>query len=347
MAVRFVSNPSVADWDERIAANPDGGNMFQSHELGEIKRLSKWEPIYADVDGVAVTIHAKRAPGFGTYWYLPKGPCAGSVERLAEVMPQLAEAGKRHHVFVIKIEPELLETPENIAALEAGGLRRVHAVQPNVSTIFIDLTGTHDELHQRMPSKQRYAFRRAERDGVVAEAVDGTPENLHTMWSLWKLVIDDNELSLRGEAYYTAFWREFLDAGHGQLFFAHTDDTVVAAAFATLIGTKATYKDGGSLRDRPAYGASELLQWRMMEWAQANGAVSYDLCGTPHSTQAENPDDPYYGIGRFKRSFSKDITDFVGAWDLPLHPRLYELWNRGGMRVVQKLRSGGTGDGWF
>ena len=74
MTLTFVTPATPADWDARIAATPNGGNVFQSHALGEVKRMARWEPRYAVAHGVAMTVHAKRAPGFGTVWYLPRGP---------------------------------------------------------------------------------------------------------------------------------------------------------------------------------------------------------------------------------------------------------------------------------
>ena len=88
-------------------------------------------------------------------------------------------------------------------------------------------------------------------------------------------------------------------------------------------------------------GASHALQWEAMQWAQSVGATTYDLAGTPHSTRVDDKDDPFYGIGEFKRSFHKEVTDFVGAWDLVIRPRRYAVWQRIGHRVTAKVLSRG------
>ncbi len=67
------------------------------------------------------------------------------------------------------------------------------------------------------------------------------------------------------------------------------------------------------------------------------GVESYDLCGAPHSQEVNNPDIPLYGIGRFKTSFNKHITDYIGAYDLIVNPTKYKLWQKIGQRLAISL----------
>lgn len=347
MTFAYVTDPVAADWDARIAANPDGGTMFQTAELAEIKKVGRWRPRYAECEGIALTIHEKDAPGFGKVWYLPKGPGVATTSQLVHLMPQLAQAGREAGAFMMRIEPELPRSEDLAATLRAGGMVQVPPVQPNASTIVMDLSGSIDDVFARINKKRRYDIRRAERDGVVAGLAEPTDENLHTMYELWEGVVADHQLALRGEDYYTRFWRTFLDAGMGALFLAHYEGRAVAGAFAVVLGEKSTYKDGASVRDRPVQGASHLLQWRVMEWAHERGAKAHDLCGTPPSDQMDNTEHQYYGLGQFKRGFNAEVTDFTGAWDLPLALGKYKLWQRIGARVVTKLQSQGRGDGFY
>src|SRR5690606_2936264 len=108
---------------------------------------------------------------------------------------------------------------------------------------------------------------------------------------------------IRKYRYYKEFWQSFEKSGMGQLFFAYVEGKVVAGAYALVFGTKSTYKDGASTRQRTVYGASHLLQWEVIKWAKETGSLVHDLCGAPPSDQIQNPDHPHYGIGRFKTSF--------------------------------------------
>ena len=66
-----------------------------------------------------------------------------------------------------------------------------------------------------------------------------------------------------------------------------------------------------------------------------------------HSTRLDDPEDMRYGIGKFKRGFTKEVTDWVGAFDLVIHPRRYAAWQRAGERVVARLQRRGPGDAFW
>lgn len=344
MALTFVTSPSAQEWDARIAATPGGGTIFQSHELGEVKRMARWTPRYAEAEGVAMTVHEKRAPGFGKVWYLPKGPCVADVEGLAALLPHLRESARAEGVMFVRTEPEIPETSASVAALERLGLVRTDPVQPHSSTVVFPLPATEDELLGAYPSKTRNMVRRAMRDGVEVVRAPDEPETYETMWGLWADVVSDQGLGVRGRDYFVRSWQTLVRAGNTQAFLARADGRPVASALVSVIGATAEYKEGASVRDRPVPGASQLLQYEAMRWAIGRGARTYDLVGVPHSTRLDDPDDLRHGIGKFKRGFSKEVTDWVGAWDLVLRPRRYAAWQRLGQRVVTRLQRREPGD---
>ncbi|HSX00030.1 MAG TPA: peptidoglycan bridge formation glycyltransferase FemA/FemB family protein, partial [Patescibacteria group bacterium] len=63
----------------------------------------------------------------------------------------------------------------------------------------------------------------------------------------------------------------------------------------------------------------------------------HDFCGAPPSDQIKNPDHPHYGIGRFKTSFNKEVTDYVGAYEMPVKSLQYKVWQRIGERLALRL----------
>lgn len=147
----------------------------------------------------------------------------------------------------------------------------------------------------------------------------------------------EGRFGLRPYSYYERYWRLFAASGEGQLFFAEFESQVVAGAFAMVYGEKSTYKDGASVRDRNVYGASHLLQWHVIEWAKEHGATLHDLCGSPPSERINDHTHPHYGIGRFKQSFSKNVVDYVGCYDVVVRPTAYRLWRKIGERIAHKL----------
>lgn len=342
-------NPSsAAEWNARILDAPGQPSMFQTYEYGQGRVLAGWTPRYADVDGTAVTVHSRTAPGLGTVWYLPKGPSVATVEQFAALLPPLVEAAHREGVFLLKVEPELLETPENLAGLKALGLIPAGRMQTNVSTVFVDVSGTPDELIARFPSKTRNTIRRGLKLGVTVEHCAPEQSSYDRMWELWTEVVEDQNITTaRGHDYQTTMYRVFCESGMGRIFIGQHEGRDVAAAFVTVFGDMACYRDGASTRHRPARGASQVVQWEAMQWAQSQGARRYDMGGVPHSSNVDDPDDPYYGLGQFKRSFHKEVTDFVGAFDVAVRPRRYAAWNKLGHRVVAKVLSRGRSGATF
>jgi lipid II:glycine glycyltransferase (peptidoglycan interpeptide bridge formation enzyme) len=338
MSLHFATPSDLERWDDRILANPDHGNIFQGYEFSQQKRLGGWQPRYLTGDDIVITVLEKRAIGLGRVWYIPKGPGVSTARGLDDVLPDLKRIARRSGAFMIKIEPELIKAPETEADLMKLGLVKAVPIQPNASTILVDLEGSLDDIMGRLNQKGRHAIRRAERDGVTIKRVSSSDANCEAMFALLTETAEGS-FRIRSYEYYKSFWQRYSDAGQGQLFFAYVGDRLVAGAYALVFGTKSTYKDGASVRERTVYGASHLLQWRVIQWAKESGATVHDLCGTPPSDQIKNPNHPHYGIGRFKTSFNKEVTDYVGAYDTIIRPFQYKLWRSFGEKIALRLYS--------
>lgn len=338
MTVRYATNDEIARWDELLITNPDGGNVFQAIEMAETKRQGGWTPRYIVTDTMAITVLEKHVPLLGAFWYLPKGPGVVSVASLLEIIEPLKEFAHKHRVFVIKIEPEILESDEAKAALKDAGLVPVRPIQPNHSTVTIDLKPSLDEIMASFNQKGRNALHRAEREGATAYAVSFNDTSAHEMYDLLASTAAGRfDSSLRSYPYYLAFWKRFITSERGSLFFVEYDGQVVASSFCMYLGKKGLYKDGASIRQKTVYGASHLLQWEVMKWMKERGVESYDLCGSPHSSDVDNPNNSFHGMGKFKTSFNKHVTDYVGCYDVVVRAKRYSYWQRYGERLALSL----------
>jgi lipid II:glycine glycyltransferase (peptidoglycan interpeptide bridge formation enzyme) len=346
MTAHIASPTQIAHWNDAILANPDGGNVFQGVEFAEQKKLGGWTPRFVMVDIIAVTILEKSIVGLGKLWYIPKGPGVTSVRELDSLLRQLQHLANKNNVFAVKVEPELLKTDENLGDLMKLGLIQVSPIQPNFSTVLLPIKNDLETVMSQLNQKGRHAIHRAERDGVSVHQVTSSDENCQLMY---RLLADTaaGSFRIRDYTYYKTFWQRYATAKHGQLFFAYVDGEVVAGAYALVFGHKSTYKDGASVRERSVYGASHLLQWHVIEWAKKHGSLMHDFCGAPPASEINNPQHPHYGIGRFKTSFNKEVTDYVGAYDFVLKPAAYKLWSRIGERVVQRLHNQKYHENWY
>ena len=332
MSVRFATPEEISNWDAHILSNPDGGNIFSSLEYSTLKLTGGYKRRFIFVGKLAVTVLEKTTPPLGKLWYLPKGPNVTSSKALFDVLKQLKPFAAKRGVFVIRIETELPRTQQ--PTLSRHGLRKAVAIIPNPSTITLDISPTLDEILMSLPQKGRHAIRRAERDGVTVQLAPASDKNCRTMYKLLSETAE-GQFGIRSYNYYKKFWQEFEKAGLGQLFFASFEGKVVAGAYAMVYGTKSTYKDGASVRKRTTYGASHFLQWNVIEWAKSKGALLHDFCGSPPSDELTNPDHPHYGIGQFKTAFNKQVTDYIGCYDLVISPIRYKAWTKLGERVYR------------
>lgn len=347
MSVRYAHDNEVATWDPQVIHNPDGGNFLQGEQFAQLKQAGGWTPRYLMADKLRIMALEKSVPLLGKLWYLPKGPGVQTVEQLETLLEPLYTFARSEGVFTIKIEPELKITDVASETLTRLGLTPVTPIQPNFSTVIVDIHDSLDKVLTGLPQKGRHAIRRAERDGVTVRRVDATDEHCTQMYELLSLTASGAQFGIRAYDYYKQFWQGYAKRDQGQLFFAYYDGQVVAGAYAVIYGEKSTYKDGASIRERTAYGASHLLQWHVITWAKERGSVSHDLCGIPPVQQLDNKDHRGHGLWLFKKSFNPEPTQYVGAHELPVGPFAHTLWRKFGERIVRSLHIRRHGEDYY
>ncbi len=331
MTARFATPEEIENWNDYINANPDGGNILQGREFMEIKQKSGWKTRYVFIGNRAMAFMEKQVPLMGKVWYCPKGPSTTSVKDLQKLLDNLRPFAKKHGVFTIKIEPELDHTTD----MSSLGLIKTRPIQYNYATVLVDLSPSLEDIMKNLNQKGRHAIRRAERDGVTVKAVDSTDENCQTMFELFQETSAGAGFVIRSPQYYRDFYNRYGE--NGQLFFAYFEGKPVAGAYAMVQGEKSMYKDGASVRERTAYGASHLLQWHVIQWAKEKGSKEHDLAGCPPIAEIKNPDHPFYGMGRFKTSFNKTVTEYVGTYEVPIRQLQTKLWTKYLEKIVRRL----------
>ncbi len=335
MSIRIASSTELVKWNGLIIANPDGGNILQGREFIEQKAEAGWKPRYVMINDRAVALMEKSIPLLGKVWYAPKGPSTTSTEDLGQLISELIPFAKSQGAFTIKIEPELSHDSDISQLVADYGLIKTRPIQYNYATVLVDLSPSLDDILMSFHQKGRHALRRAERDGVTIEAVEPSDENIDAMYQLLRQTADGAGFAIRPPEYYRDFYRRY--GANGQLFLAYFEGQVVAGAFAMVQGQKSMYKDGASVRQRPAYGASHLLQWHVIQWAKSRGSLEHDLAGAPPIASAHDQSHPFYAIGKFKRQFNRQVTEYVGAFEVPVIGWKSKLWQRYIERIVRRL----------
>lgn len=332
------------EWDHLICRNPDGGNVAHGRVLAHVKTSYGWRIRHfvsrSSAGGIAVTVWERSIFGLGNLWYVPKGPGVTDTETLRQVCTELMSLARRHRVFVMKVEPELIATPETIRVMDSIG-RRAGAVQPNKHTVVYAVPCSEEAAFSSLPKRTRNAISRARREGITVRPHEFDGQGCDLMLGLMKETQRTHGAAipkLREDKYYRQYWQAYARAEQARLYFAWWQDRIVAGAVILCYGEKATYKDGGSTQDKPVYGAAQALQWAVITDLIRDGNIrSYDLCGAPPSHRVNDTDHPLWGIGNFKLGFGKAITDYVGVYDIVVAPLRYAVWHIAAERLIRRV----------
>jgi lipid II:glycine glycyltransferase (peptidoglycan interpeptide bridge formation enzyme) len=327
--IRQARDEEIAGWDELIATNPAGGEVFQTKAFADLKRRQGWRPefwVYETSFGAVYTlVLARRIPRIGRILYAPRGPSVTNLKQWREI----CRLNRQHarDAVMIKMEPPIAR--REIKTLP-NDLTHVANVQGAVTnTVIINLNQSKDDLWSSFRQRARRAIRGGKKEQLIVRMADWSPANFNFMCDLYKETARRANSPIRHRSYYRTFWREFMAAGAAKFFFCKRpgDERPIAGAFIQWSGQNALYKDGGSRRDVKAH-FSHLLHWQIMLWLAERGVRNYDLGGAPPSDQLDDSTHAWAGLATFKLSFGAAVTDFVGAYDQILKPAEYQRWSK-------------------
>ncbi|HRF50526.1 MAG TPA: peptidoglycan bridge formation glycyltransferase FemA/FemB family protein [Anaerolineales bacterium] len=296
-------------------------HLLQTPAWGELKARFGWEaePVADQL------ILYRRLPLGLRLAYVPRGQLPDSAQLNA-----LATVARRRGAFMLKLEPDREDTPQNAATLSALGLRpSTHTIQPRRS-IVVDIDDDAEAVLARMKQKTRYNIRLAEKKGVQARI--GSVDDLPAFNALMQETGARDGFGVHAPAYYTAAYESFARSGQVALALAELDGRLLAAVMAFVSDDMAWYLYGASSDHERQRMAPYLAQWAAMNWARGKGARAYDLWGVPDADEAEleagleTRHDGLWGVYRFKRGWGGRLTRTVGAWDQVYNPMLYRLY---------------------
>ncbi len=331
-------------------------HVLQSWEWGEIKAQTGWQ-----AERYALLEQQTPVAAFQFLWrqpipYLPlrigyvsKGPTVDwrNLDLVDQTLSTIEQLARKRNCILVKIDPDV-RTDTTTGRLVLHGLARRGWRFSNEQIQFknsglSDLTVGEEALLGGMKSKWRYNVRLAEKRGITVR-VAGLAD-LATFYQLYSETGARDGFLVRPFSYYRTTWEAFLraeedannPAGGTLLLAEHPDEpTALAGLFLLRYGTTSWYFYGASSerrrRDMPNY----LLQWEALRWSLAHGCTTYDWWGAP--TEPEDPNDSMQGVWQFKQGFGAELQPQIGAWDFPVMPSLYRLYQEALPRALQLLR---------
>lgn len=225
-------------------------------------------------------------------------------------------------------------------------------IQPPDSTL-VDLTGTEDEILEKMHSKWRYNIRLSERKGVAIHRYLGNDINLSEkidkFYELTKITNARDGNASHAKAYYLDLIKssaEEISKGRDvpviSLYIAEHEGEEIASIMTLFSHDEAIYLYGASSNNKRNLMPNHLLQWTAMKDAKAYGSKYYDMYGMPPEGKDENH--PMHGLYMFKANFGGKNIHRTGSWDIPLKfvyrpysaaEKLRAFWHK---KVIKKLK---------
>lgn len=319
MNIREVSEADRQRWDAFVST-AEGGSFLQSWAWGEFQKelgLRYWRLVAEEAENIVdVALVIKHELPMGKSWlYVPGGPLMTPFPSLAGLPFPANLAGKlqgeKGNAIFMRIDPRL-----SAFNLGGGWRKAKREVQPK-ETLVLDLNRSEDELLAGMHAKTRYNIRLAEKKGVTVR-FSHDKKDLESFLQLAQSVSARSPFRYHPPEYYRAIL-EVLGVGEMlELAVTELDSHPLAVHFLVSFGSTVTYVHGASSSEQREVMAPHLLQWVSIKRAKEQGKRWYDFYGV-------SPQWP--GITRFKEGFGGMRRSYVGAWDYPLSPGWYFLYN--------------------
>lgn len=285
----------------------------------------------------------------------------------AHFLSELAAALKAElpsNTIAIRFDPDVsFSTPEDRDLFNYGMKTVAYAdrlklrknavdIQPPDSTL-VNLTGTEEEILEKMHSKWRYNIRLSERKGVTIHRYLGNDINLSEkidkFYELTKITNARDGNASHAKAYYADLIKSSADEiSKGRdvpvisLYIAEHEGEEIASIMTLFSHDEAIYLYGASSNNKRNLMPNHLLQWTAMKDAKAYGSKYYDMYGMPPEGKDENH--PMHGLYMFKANFGGKNIHRTGSWDIPLkaiyYPysaaeKLRAFWHK---KVIKKLK---------
>jgi lipid II:glycine glycyltransferase (peptidoglycan interpeptide bridge formation enzyme) len=170
---------------------------------------------------------------------------------------------------------------------------------------------------QRLDSQWRRNLRRATASEVVVRA--GDAGDLPTFYARYAESADRDGFPPLPAEFFERMWPSLRaeDPSRLDVYLAARQGQAYAAALRTRVGRRVSYTHGGASPSGREWRPSNALQWRMLTDAHAVGADVYDLRGISDTL---DPDDPLFGLLRFKLGLGGDAVELAGEWEYALRP---------------------------
>jgi lipid II:glycine glycyltransferase (peptidoglycan interpeptide bridge formation enzyme) len=213
-------------------------------------------------------------------------------------------------------------------------------------TFFIPLAGRSiEDLRAGFSKTWRRGIGRATRAGV--EVSRGGYDDLAEFYRVYLATAARDGFDPQPIEHFQGMFRALSAEGPDRirLYLSRHDGEVLAGMLIAVVGGLAGAIYGASSDSGRELSPTQAIDWQVMHELLAEGVGTYDLRGVSDSL---DPEDPMFGMLRFKLGAGGVTVEQVGDWDLALSPlwhRLFTGYTLGREVAVPRLRGWGRAAG--
>ncbi|PIR03275.1 MAG: hypothetical protein COV60_01225 [Candidatus Magasanikbacteria bacterium CG11_big_fil_rev_8_21_14_0_20_43_7] len=292
---------------------PSTSEFLQSWEWGEFQATVGNRPIRVSVGGLMIQGFVHSLPLGMAYVYWPRI----SIIEYRMLGKNISNFLEKKLVFFRIESIERPDIPHSIFYIQNR--------QPQ-HTLILDLAKSEDELLADMHSKTRYNIRLAEKKGVEIRE----EKNREWFWKLNEETTQRDGFKSHGKVYYETM----LELPIVHQLTAFFEDKPIASQIYIGWNGRCTYLHGASSNEYRNLMAPYLLQWESIKIAKKFGNTEYDLWGVAapkeHGKRFHNyswdETDKLSTVTRYKAGFGGTVKSYPDAFEIPLRPALYRLF---------------------
>ena len=307
-------------WQKIIKKHPEA-NFLQSPEYQKMNEILGCKVICEDFEkkGFAVMIvrNAKR----GRYLEIPCGPLIDwqNFDLVKAAFKKIEGIARKEKCVFVRVRPQLLNTPENMAILAKVGLKKSPMHLAAEHTVMIDLRKTEEELLAKMRRQTRYEVRRA--DKLKIAVVKASDEEMFKEFQKVQAETARRQ-NFVPPTLKTLLAEKEAFGDNITIYKAITEDKKpIAYGLIIKSGKEGDYYEAASTElNRKLPGAYALL-WQAMRDLKKEGYERFNLWGIAPAGQ---PNHRYAGVTTFKTGFGGEVVEFVPAHDLILSKVRYK-----------------------
>lgn len=341
--IESVSASTYAEYDNFVATHPRG-HFMQTRAWGRHKSSWQWEGLMCrDASGAlkgTMAVMIRKVPGMPySMAYGCRGPVCDSED--GDTMRELLEGAKalaaKRRCYILKVDPDIKSDRADVAGLlaELGftpppDTKNFESIQPRY-VFRLDVEGrTEENLLNAFESKTRYNIRLAQRKGVEVRICGD--DQVEAFSAIMNETGARDNFIVRTPAYFRSLLNNLGE--NARLYMAFHDGEAIAGTIAIRYAGKVWYLYGASSNRSRNLMPNYLLQWEMIRWALETGCFLYDFRGVSGDLSPENP---LYGLYRFKKGFTGEFTEFLGEYDYVLKPWVVTAV-KGGRKMLSTAR---------